>query len=139
MALNTDIPDLVSRFTAQIETLIDRAVAERLDRLLGEFRSSILAPEPADHSPTRPARPTRLRRTAASRPSSPAARPIVDLPKPKQATVIPDHVQITRLPPGPVPRESTYSKLRAQCRLPGALPGTAGRATTFSAAITTRH
>jgi len=122
MPRSNDVASLVSEFTSRIEGLIDRTVAERLDHALAEFRSTALAPRIPQPRATRPQRVLR----AAPRRAVPAPRPLAELPKPMAATVIPPSVKITRLPPGPVPRASTYSKLRAQCRLPGCLTRNSG-------------
>jgi hypothetical protein len=45
--------------------------------------------------------------------------PIIVLPAPKVATVIPAGVKITRLPPGPMPRETKRTGPSMECRCPG--------------------
>jgi hypothetical protein len=61
--------------------------------------------------------PTAVAARAATPTKAPA--PVIALPAPKTATVIPADVKITKLPPGPVPRESKRTGPSMECRCPG--------------------
>ena len=133
------VSELIASFTAEIDQLIEAAVAARLTDVFARLRPDLSAPaatpkrSPPSRSqsvgPTRPASsPVRLSPPPAAPPrlfvrkvaTPPTPALVVALPKPKLATIIPADVKITRLPPGPVPgARRSYSELRSQCRVPG--------------------
>lgn len=135
MSHAAEIADLVGSFTTKLEEHIDGLVKARLAELFARLDVRDLVTAPA--SPRRALAAPRVGRrpAAVARPSAPplvrsqpTALPpsVIELPKPKQATVIPADFKITRLPPGPSPRQGTYSELRSRCRVPGCLEKNSG-------------
>jgi hypothetical protein len=124
MPSSLEVANLVAAFTSDLDAVIDRMVAERFVTALDEFRLTVFGTAPQR---TRSVRRTHVARGTPVPVAAPPPRPLpVALPKARTATVIPSHVPITRLPPGPVPKQHSYSALRSQCRLPGCLTKNSG-------------
>jgi hypothetical protein len=143
---HAELDSLISRFVADVEAIVRKSIAARLQAVLDEIqvvrpsqdlaspsrvidrsRAPRLCPVPDCGKPAAgPRYRWRCREHGARSPTSPpsqvgsAPAPQLALPRPKTPTIIPADVQITRLPPGPVPKERrTLTGPSVVCRLPG--------------------
>lgn len=116
---------LIDEFAGRLEATIDRMVADRVAQAMERIPRPA-NPPPVPRPPVQQQRITRPVVRMATRPAppvSPIAQPIAKLPTmpSRTPTVIPAHVQITRLPPGPNPNERRRSGPSMDCRCPGCL------------------
>jgi hypothetical protein len=144
---NVELDDLISQFAGRLEEAIQQEVSARLTAALASTGKRGAFPEIKASLRKTPTATTGKRLCRYPGCSNPSAGPwyryycrthgtrvgakvviekpapaVVELPQKRAATVLPSSVQITRLPPGPVPgsRRSRDESL-ALCRLPGCL------------------
>jgi hypothetical protein len=117
---------LIEQYTQRLEEVIERVISARVAEAVANARAQNGALHRANgHAAAVGRTDTPGGTEVARRPGnhSPGRRAVAILPPmpSREPTVIPAHVQITRLPPGPRPDERRRAGPPMDCRLPGCL------------------